>query len=207
MIALYTRIIRDLLVFPLLLKMSSGHVLKVLFISFFMLFFSGLVQAHEGSHGNDECLFSVGDLELRINGYQFKGRNPDKHYCRHYPHLGQTVIKIDSSSSDLTGMAVELQLLKRNSWKGLLLGSDNAYSVVKEMPLQHFSKQVVSISSDIQDRDIYALKLKLHGTDGSITEQQFGFFIGVPFAMVLVGISVLLLIFISIIFLRQLKKQ
>jgi len=187
--------------------MRRVSVLKVLCFSFFMMFFSGMVLAHEGSHGNDECLLSVGEnAELRLNGYQFKGRNPDKHYCRHYPHLGQTIIKIDSSSTDLTGMAVELQLLKRNSWTGLLLNSEDAYSVVKEMPIQYFSKQVVSIDSDIQDRDIYALKLKLHAVDGSITEQQFGFFVGVPFALVLVVISVLLLIFISVIFLIQLRK-
>jgi len=181
-------------------------VLKVLFISLFVLFFSGLVQAHEGSHGNDECLISEGDVELRLNGYQFKGRNPDKHYCRHYPHLGQTIIKIDSATTDLTAMGIELQLLKRNSWKGLLLNSADAYSVIKEMPIQYFSKQVVSIEKDIQERDIYALRLRLHAADGSITEQQFAFFVGVPFALVLVVISVLLLIFISVVFLLQLRK-
>lgn len=182
-------------------------MLKVLVFSFFMMFFSGMVLAHEGSHGNDECLLSVGEnVELRLNGYQFKGRNPDKHYCRHYPHLGQMIIKIDSATTDLTAMGIELQLLKRNSWKGLLLNSADAYSVVKEMPIQHFSKQVVSIEKDIQDRDIYALRLRLHAADGSITEQQFSFFIGVPFALVLVGISVLLLIFISVVFLLQLRK-
>jgi len=171
-----------------------------------MMFFSGVVFSHQGSHGNDECLVSVGDVELRLNGYQFKGRNPDKHYCRHYPHLGQTIIKIDSATTDLTGMGVELQLLKRSSWLELVLNSENAFSVVKELPIQFFSKQVVSIDSDIQARDIYAIKLRLHAVDGTITEQQFSFFVGVPFAQVLVGISVLLLILISIIFLFQLKK-
>ena len=181
-------------------------VLKVLSISCFMLFFSVTALAHEGSHGNDDCRVSVGNIDLRLNGYQFKGKNPDKHYCRHYPHLGQTIIKIDSEKFDLTDMGLELQLLKRNSWKGLFLNDKDAFSVIKSMPVQYFSKQVVSMSSDIQDRDIYAIKLRLHAADGKITEQQFAFFVGVPFALVLVGISVLLLIFISIIFLRQLKK-
>jgi hypothetical protein len=171
-----------------------------------MVFFSGSSIAHEGSHGNDECLVTVGDMELRINGYQFKGRTPDKHYCRHYPYLGQTIIKIDSATTDLTGMGVELILLKRTSWKGLLLNSDDAFSVVKQLPIQYFSKQVVSIDSDIQDRDIYAIKLRIHTVDGKITEQQFNFFVGVPFAQVLVGIAVLLLIIISTIFLLQLRK-
>jgi len=181
-------------------------VLKVFYLSFLIVFFSGAISAHEGSHGNDECLLSVGEVELRINGYQFKGRDPDKHYCRHYPHLGQTVIKVDSSSTDLTGMGIELQLLQRNSWMGLLLNSDDAYTVVKQVPIQYFSKQVVSIDSDIQSRDIHAIKIRLHAVDGSITETQFGFFVGVPFALVLVGVSVLLLIFISVVFLQQLRK-
>lgn len=171
-----------------------------------MMFFLGSALAHEGSHGNDECSVTLGNIELRLNGYQFKGRDPNKHYCRHYPHLGQTIIKIDSATADLTGMGVELILLKRNSWKGLILNAEDAFTVVKQLPIQYFSKQVVSIDSDIQARDIYAIKLRMHAVDGKITEQQFAFFVGVPFALVLVGISVLLLIVISIIFLQQLRK-
>jgi hypothetical protein len=183
-----------------------GFVFKALWVSCLILFFSGAVIAHEGAHGNDECLMTVGNVELRLNGYQFKGRNPDKHYCRHYPHLGQTIIKVDSTTTDLTGVGVELILLKRNSWKGLILNKDDAFSVIKQLPIQYFSKQVVSIESDIQSRDIYAIKLRLHATDGEVTEQQFAFFVGVPFVQVLVGIAILLLIVISVIFLQQLRK-
>jgi len=182
-------------------------VLKVIVIYVFTMFFSTVAISHEGSHGNEECFITVGDIELRLNGYQFKGRNPDKHYCRHFPHLGQTIIKLDSTTTDLTGMGVEILLLKRNSWLDLLSFSDNAYSVVKQLPIQYFSKKVVSIQDDIQSRDIYAIKLRLHAVDGTITEQQFGFFIGVPFVVVLVGISVFLLLFISFIFLNQLRKH
>lgn len=182
-------------------------MLKVLFIQGLMLFFSASVFAHEGSHGNDECTMSVGEVDIRLNGYQFKGRDPDKHYCRHYPHLGQTIIKLDSTKADLTEMGVEIQLLKRNSWLGLLTNSEDAYKVIKKLPVQYFAEQVVSIEDDIQSRDIYAIKLSLHTPDGSVTEQQFAFFVGVPFALVLVGISILLLLFISFIFLRQLNKE
>jgi len=182
-------------------------VLKVIFIQSLLLFFSATVFAHDGSHGNDECLVSIGDVELRLNGYQFKGRDPDKHYCRHYPHLGQTIIKLDSTTTDLTGMGVEIALLKRHSWLGFLMDLDDAYSVVKQMPIQYFAKQVVSIEEDIQSRDIHAIKLRLHAVDGSISEQQFTFFVGVPFALVLVGVSVLLLFFISFVFLKQLRKE
>lgn len=181
-------------------------MLKVIFIQSLILFFSATAFAHEGSHGNDECLISIGDVDIRLNGYQFKGRDPDKHYCRHYPHLGQTIIKLDSTTTDLTGMGVEILLLKRNSWVDLLSFSDNAYSIVKQLPIQYFDKQVVSIEEDIQSRDIYAIKLRLHAVDGTITEQQFAFFVGVPFALVLVVISVLLLVFISFVFLKQLRK-
>jgi len=171
------------------------------------MFFSTTAMAHEGSHGNEECLITVGEIELRLNGYQFKGKNPDKHYCRHFPHIGQTILKFDSSSTDLTGMGLEILLLKRDSWIGLLTNSDDAYTVVKQLPIQYFAKQVVSIESDIQARDIYAIKLRLHAADGKMTEEQFGFFVGVPFALVLVVISVLLLLFISFIFLNQLRKH
>lgn len=170
------------------------------------IFYSDVIFAHAGSHGNDECTFEIAGIELRINGYQFKGKNPDKHYCRNYPHLGQTIIKVDSVNSDLSKMGIELQLLKRQSWWGLISNADDAFSVNKQLPIQYFSKQVVSISSDIETRDIYALKMRLHTTDGKITEYQRLIFIGVPFVQVLVGISVVLLILISIIFLQQLRK-
>ncbi len=186
--------------------MRTIRVLSVILIIGFMLMFPVLSKAHQGSHGNDDCLLEVEGVELRINGYQFKGSNPDKHYCRHYPHLGRTIIKVDSIKTDLTAMAVEMQLFKRNSWKGLLLNEEDAYTLVKQTPKQYFSEQVVSLDADIQNRDIYALKLRLYDANGKLTEEQFRFFIGVPFAQVLVGIAVCLLIFISIIFLVQLKK-
>jgi len=177
-------------------------VLKFLFISFSIIF-SASALAHDGPHGNNECIISVGDVELRLNGYQFKGRNPDRHYCRHFPHLDQIIIKIDSLSSDLSKMAVEVQLLKRNSWLGLMSGADDAFSVIKQQPLQYFSKQVVLIDSDIQSRDIYAIKLRLHDNNGEITEQRFMFMVGFPFAQVMVAIAVLLLLFIIFIIFRQ----
>jgi len=179
---------------------------KLIIIICLVLLQSGAASAHVGSHGDDECTVKVGEIELRLNGYQFKGSNPDRHYCRHYPHLGQTIIRIDSVTADLKSIAVELQLLKRKSWLGLILNEDDAFSVIKHLPIQYFSKQVVSIASDIQQRDIYAVKLRLHTADGEIVEQQFMFFVGVPFAQVLVAISILLLLIISFIFLKELRK-
>ena len=181
-------------------------MLNKLIVTCLVLLMSDAVYAHAGPHGNDECLVKVGQIELRLNGYQFKGSNPDRHYCRHFPHLGQTIIKIDSVTADLNDMGVELQLLQRNSWLGLLLNEDDAFSVIKQLPVQYFSKQVVSIANDIKERDIYAIKLRLLGANGEVTEQQFMFFVGVPFVQVLVGISVLLLLLISFIFLKELKK-
>ncbi len=186
--------------------MRTIKLLKLILVIGCMLVFPVLTMAHDGSHGNDDCLLAVEGVELRINGYQFKGSNPDKHYCRHYPHLGRTIIKVDSIKTDLTGMAVEMQLFKRQSWTDFLLNKDGAYTLVKQIPKQYFSEQVVSLDADIQDRDIYALKLRLYDVNGKLTEEQFRFFIGVPFAQVLVGIAVCLLIFITIIFLVQLKK-
>ena len=148
-------------------------------------------------------------MELRLNGYQFKGSNPDRHYCRHFPHLGQTIIKIDSVSTDLSGYTIELQLLKRNSWLGLILNIDDAFSVIKQQPLQYFSRQVVSIDSDIQLIDIYMIRLRLHAPGGTITEQQLMFLVGFPFAQIMVGIAAILLLLIGFVSLRQLiaKRQ
>jgi len=184
-------------------------MLKIAFIITAALFFSEFALAHAGPHGNNECTVTVGNTELRLNGYQFKGSNPDRHYCRHFPHLGQTIIKIDSVSTDLSGFAIELQLLKRNSWSGFILNTDDAFSVIKQQPLQHFSRQVVSIDSDISSLDVYMIRLRLHTPDGKITEQQFMFVVGFPFAQIMVGIAVLLLLFIGFVFLRQLitKRQ
>ena len=183
--------------------------LKTAFIIAAALFFSEVSHAHAGPHGNDECTVTVANTELRFNGYQFKGSNPDRHYCRHFPHLGQTIIKIDSVSADLSGFAIELQLLKRNSWLGLISNTDDAFSVIKQRPLQYFSRQVVSIDSDIQSIDVYMIKLRLHAPDGTITEQQFMFVVGFPFAQIMVGIAVILLLLIGFVSLRQLiaKRQ
>ncbi len=181
--------------------------LKVLSVLFFLLFSSIAAFAHQGSHGNDNCSVIVGDTELRLNGYQFQGSQSDRHYCRHFPYLGQTIIKIDSVTADLNDMAIELQLLKRNSWLGLILNADDAFSVIKQQPLQYFSKQVVSIDSDMQLRDVYAINLRLHKPDGQLVEQRFLFLIGFPFAQIMVAISVLLLFLIVFIFLRQLMVK
>ena len=187
--------------------MAKGFV--IVFIMMTALFFSELSHAHAGPHGNDECIVTVGNVELRLNGYQFKGSNPDRHYCRHFPHLGQTIIKIDSVSTDLSEFGIELQLLKRNSWLGLISNTDDAFSVIKQQPLQYFSRQVVSIDSDIQSIDVYMIKLRLHAPDGTITEQQFMFVVGFPFAQIMVGIAVILLLLIGFVSLRQLitKRQ
>ena len=188
---------------------NLNGLLKIVFIMTAALFFSELSHAHAGPHGNDECIVTVGNVELRLNGYQFKGSNPDRHYCRHFPHLGQTIIKIDSVSTDLSEFAIELQLLKRNSWLGLVLNADDAFSVIKQQPLQYFSRQVVSIDSDIQSIDVYMINLRLHAPDGTITEQQFMFVVGFPFAQIMVGIAVILLLLIGFVSLRQLitKRQ
>jgi hypothetical protein len=167
---------------------------------------SAPVLAHTGAHGNDECIVLVGKIELRLKGYQFQERNPDRHYCRYFPFLGQMIIKVDSISADLSDRTIELQLLKRKSWSDLVFNPDNAFSVIKQLPAQSFSKQVVSIDSDIQAIDIYAIKLRLQLADNKIAEQRFIFVVGFPFVHVLLGISVLLLLLVIFVFLNQIRK-
>jgi len=162
-----------------------------------------VANSHDGPHGNDECTLLVGETEIRFNGYQFKGSQADRHYCRHFPFLGQTIIKIDSITADLGRMGIELQVLKRNSWIGLLMNADDAFSVIKQQEIQYFSQQVVSIDTDIQERDVYAIKMRLHGANGEVTEQQFVFLVGFPFAQIMVAIAVLLLLALAFIVITQ----
>lgn len=180
-------------------------MLKIIIYLFFF-FLSGNAFAHAGAHGNDECIVSVGNVELRLNGYQFQGKKPDRHYCRYYPFLGKTIIKVDSVSADLSDMAIELQLLKRKSWSELIFNPGNAFSMIKQLPVQSFSKKVVSIDADIQVLDIYAIKLRLHLADGKIAEQQFLFIVGFPFVHILLGIAVFLLLIVIAVFLNQIRK-
>ena len=168
----------------------------------FLLLSSNSLFAHAGPHGNDECLINMGGFEIRLNGYQFQGKFPDKHYCRHFPYLGQTIIKLDSITSDLTDVSIELQLLQRQSWLGLLLQHEDAFSLIKQRPKQSFSKQVVAISADLKTLDLYAIKLKLHHKQGQILEQRFLFIAGLPFTKIMVGIAFILLLFIIIIFFK-----
>jgi hypothetical protein len=184
-------------------------MLKLLFFIVLFLLISVSVFAHAGPHGNDECIVKVGDTELRLNGYQFKGSNPDRHYCRHFPHLERIIIKVDSLSADLTKKSIELQLLKRQSWLGLVLNSDDAFKQIKQSPAQHFSQQVVSIDREITERDVYAVNLRLISADGSIAEQRFIFVVGIPFAQIMVVIAGLLFILIILIALKPLwsKRQ
>jgi len=177
--------------------------MKVFFLGCFLMFLPVMVHAHAGPHGNDECIVNIGDTELRLSGYQFKGSNPDRHYCHHFPYLGQTIIKLDSVTADLNNMAVELQLLKRQSWLGLILNADDAFSVIKQQEVQYFSKQVVSIDADIQERDVYALRLILHDANGKQIHQQFVFLVGFPFAQIMVAIAVLLLFILGFVVFKQ----
>jgi len=172
-----------------------------------MSFLPKIALSHAGPHGNDECTLIVGGTEIRFNGYQFKGSNPDRHYCRHFPYLGQTIIKIDSITADLNDMAIELQILKRDSWLGLLVDTDNAFSVIKQKEMQYFSKQVVSIDADIQELDVYAVNMRLHMANGDIKEQTFMFLVGFPFAQIMVAIAVLLLLFLAFIVLTKRQPQ
>ena len=182
--------------------MPMNKLFNALFI--LLLSFSPFAFSHSGSHGSDDCTLTIGDVELRLNSYQFQGSQPDRHYCRHFPYLGETIIKIDSVTSDLPGLAVEIQLLKRDSWLGVLFGSEDAFRLIKQQPIQYFSKQVVSIESDIQHRDLYAVKLRLHHANGQVIEQQFRFMVGFPFAHIMVIIALLLLCFIGFVFIRSL---
>lgn len=168
-----------------------------IFLLVFCLFFPLQSFSHAGSHGNDDCLISIGNFHLRMNGYQFQGKRPDRHYCRYFPYLGQTILKLDTTHHDLSKFGVDLQLLKRTRWLALLFNPDQAFEVIKQKPLQNFSQQVVSIDTEIKSLDLYALHIKLHHPNGRMSQQLFLFAAGLPLIPILLGIATLLLILLG----------
>jgi len=57
--------------------------------------------AHAGDHDNN-CFLTVGDIKLRISGYQFQPELEGKHFCHFFPELGQVVLAVEPLAGEKT---------------------------------------------------------------------------------------------------------
>ena len=162
------------------------------------------VQAHLGPHERSDCYVNIETTQLRFNGYQFQSKHPEKHYCRYFPELGDVIIQIDSLQ-DISPQQISLQWLELASLPQLL-GKD-AFLEAKPSDWKPFSEGINSLRKNIEHRGLYGIKIRLREPNGVIRQQHFYFLVGFPVMRILMGISLLLLLLIGFIFVRQLKQK
>jgi hypothetical protein len=166
-----------------------------------LIFFSSQAFSHAGPHENKNCFIQIDNTLLRFSGYQFQGVHPEHLYCRVFPDLGQTVIKIDAVNDAMNDKKVSLQLLRLDSWINWAFNSDKAFSSLKQTPLQNFNSGVNMIQADIQQRGVYALAVSLQIDNKKPIVQTFLLLGGIPVTEILVLFSsgvLLLLAFITV---------
>ena len=170
-----------------------------------LLFFSNTVFAHAGSHESSDCFISLQNQKLRLSGYQFQGKHPDRSYCRIFPYLGQIILKVEGLNSTDKNQTLQLELLKLDSWIDLLFSPEQAFKVIKTTPAQSIEQQHL-IQGEIQQRGIYAIKILLE-TDKQKTQQQFLFLVGIPITKILILLASLCLFVVIFIAVKPLSKN
>ncbi len=163
-------------------------------------------HAHTGPHNNPRCFIQTDSVQLRLNGFQFQGRHPGKHYCHFFPLLGDVLISIDSMQ-DSGNKKISLQWLQFSRLSGLLSGSSaNLLEVVHTTPWKPLGKTVNSIEQSIGNRGLYALNIRLKDADNKIHQQRFYILVGFPVTLILVIIAFILLLFIILFFFKHRKN-
>ncbi len=180
----------------------------VIFLSSFFILniFASSAFPHAGPHESQNCFITIANNTARFSGYQFQSQHPDQAYCRVLPDLGSVVIKIEPVTSGLINKKVSLQLLQLHSWLDLVFNPDKALLSLKKTPLQEFNNGVVMMQTDIQQRGVYALAIELQLNPQETRSEKYFFLAGVPVTEILVLFSGCILVLLTIIFLRQLRK-
>lgn len=155
---------------------------------------SGPVFAHVGEHHSQDCFADVGDIRLRLSGYQFQPGLENEHFCRVFPELGQVVIAVDSLEEGLENKQIALELLKLSSWKDWLLNAGTAFTVIKKQPARPFSAGVIAIQQTIRQRGVHALDMTLQDDSGQLRHQRFLFLVGIPVKKILAALAGLVLL-------------
>ena len=165
--------------------------LRLFYLSFAIFFslFSTSAFAHAGSHENKNCFIAINENTVRLSGYQFQGLHPDEDFCRIFPYLGSVIIKIEAVNAQLQNQKVVLELLKPKSWLNCTSINSSNSILIKKTELQSFNDGVNMIQTDIQERGLYALNIKLQQEDKKIISHSFLFLVGIPVTKILVLFS------------------
>jgi len=154
--------------------------------------------AHAGVDHNNSCFLAVGDIRLRISGYQFQPELEGKHFCHFFPELGQIVLAVEPLEEGREQTMVALELAALTSW----LHPAQAFTVIKQQPEQLMDTGLASISQTIRQRGIYRLNVTLREGSGDRRQQHFVFLVGIPVTKILVmiagGLLVLVLGFVGV---------
>ena len=173
-------------------------MLRIFYLGFAIFFSlcSTPAFSHAGSHESKNCFVAINENTVRLSGYQFQGLHPDEAFCRIFPYLGSVIIKIEAVNAQLQNQKVALELLKPRSWLNCTsINSSNSILLTKT-ELQSFNQGVKMIQTDIQERGLYALNIKLQREDKKIVSQTFLFLVGIPVTKILVLFSGAALLFL-----------
>lgn len=159
--------------------------------------------SHAGVDHNKSCFLTVGDIRLRISGYQFQPELEGKHFCHFFPELGQIVLAVEPMAASQEKTLVTLELAALTSWPN----PANAFTVIKQQPEQLLEAGLASISQTIGQRGIYRLIVTLQDTSGNLQQQRFLFMVGFPVTKILVMIAGLLVLVIGFVTVRDFIKK
>ena len=151
------------------------------------------VFAHAGVDHSKSCFLTVGDMRLRISGYQFQPELEGKHFCHFFPELGQVVLAVEPLEAGDEKNLVTLELAALTEW----LNPGRAFTVMKQQPAQSVASGLASISQTIGQRGIYKLNVTLQQASGNRQQQSFVFMVGVPVTKIMVMIAGLLVLVIG----------
>lgn len=158
--------------------------------------------AHAGVDHNNSCFLTVGDIRLRISGYQFQPELEGKHFCHFFPELGQIVLAVEPMTQSQERTLVTLELAALTS----RLNPANAFTVIKQHG-QLLETGLASISQTIGQRGIYRLTVTLQDASGNLQQQRFLFMVGFPVTKILVMIAGLLVLVIGFVTVRDFIKK
>ncbi|MBL6986641.1 MAG: hypothetical protein ISR72_06315 [Methylobacter sp.] len=185
--------LKRLLTYP-----SRACRVGLLIVALFSLMIDQPAFAHAGVDHNNSCFLTVGDTRLRISAYQFQPElegkaHAPKHFCHFFPELGQIVVALEPMAETQETPWVTLELAALTSWQN----PDQAFTVIKQQPVQFMDGGLASISQNIQQRGIYRLNVTLQNASGHSQQQHFVFLVGIPVTKILVMIAGMLVLVIG----------
>ncbi|WAK01488.1 hypothetical protein [Methylobacter sp. YRD-M1] len=187
--------------------MLTRLIAKLFMAVLFGLGMSGTVFAHAGEHHSQNCFIDVGDIRLRLSGYQFQPGLENEHFCRVFPELGQIIIAVEPLEEGLENRQIALELLELSSWTDWLLNAEKAFAVIKQQPAKAFGAGLISVEQTIRQRGVYALKVIMQDDSGHLRHQYFVFLVGIPVKKILAVLAGLVLLAMGFIWSRRIAVK